>query len=180
MLIWLTIPGLRENMSECEKNSIKCKFIDSIISCRKSNEVEKYIKFQFHRHTFTCYKSTKDREYQNCRFNIPYPPIRETVILEPFSSDSAAEDSKKQKNRQKDPLELKYEEKFIQLKRLLRDSKYKEVELSIDEIFEKLEINSYNDYLLILRSSIRRPTVFLKRKFSERRISPYNPILLQE
>lgn len=49
-------------------------------ACRKTK--------QTHRHTRTCYRSVKDKESNNCRLNISYPPIEGTCIPTPLTKDT--------------------------------------------------------------------------------------------
>lgn len=44
-----------------------------------------WIRVQIHKHTFTCYKNLGPNDKQICRFEAPFWPIKNTIIIEPMS-----------------------------------------------------------------------------------------------
>jgi len=58
------------------------EWIDGLISC----DIDvKGVIHQQHKHTKSCQRKSKAGVV--CRFNIPYPPMRDTCILTPFAKD---------------------------------------------------------------------------------------------
>lgn len=55
-------------------------FIDKCISSDSTLLDPNLVKMQTHHHTKTC----KKYRAANCRFNFPFPPMRQTTILEPL------------------------------------------------------------------------------------------------
>ena len=157
MLIWLeNAPTFGEDF-DCDVVS----FIDKIITCEKPNdnpELLALVNRQVHRHSHTCRKITKTV----CRFNYPQPPMRLTKILYPFDEDHN---------------ELEHhKETWNFVKKYLNDMKEGE-NITFDQLLVNLRLTEQN-YLLALRSSLRAPTIFLKRKPNELRINNYNSACL--
>ena len=63
------------------------EFIDRTITCKLPNTdillSDGEIDLQRHKHTHTC---CKRKSFRRCRFGIPYPPMVQTQILEPWIS----------------------------------------------------------------------------------------------
>lgn len=76
MLIWIeNAPKFGE-----DSDSKVTSFIDKIITCEKPTdnpELLELVNRQVHRHSRTCHKKAKNE----CRFNYPQPPMRQTVIM---------------------------------------------------------------------------------------------------
>ncbi|KAI8780918.1 ATP-dependent DNA helicase PIF1 [Biomphalaria glabrata] len=156
-VLWL------QNTPSVEDLDSLIKFIDQIITTSAVPEMEEArncIKYQIHRHTFTCKKGT-DIE---CRFNYPQPPMAHTMVLDPLASN------------------------FPGIKKLQK--KYRDIqedvtcmwkENSFSETFESfLERHNLTEekYILVIRSCLKRRTVVLKRKFDAVFINAYNELLL--
>ncbi|XP_062713846.1 uncharacterized protein LOC134290684 [Aedes albopictus] len=115
------------------------------------------IKKQIHDHTRTCYKRNEKR----CRFNIPYWPMDEERTLIPLTADDSRRDQlRKRASEMRQILETKA---FDTLEEFLDDCKC-----------------TYEYYLDVLRSSIKRPTIFLKRVMNELWTNPFNPWIAQK
>ena len=153
MLIWLErAPTFGEDF-----DGDVVSFIDKIITCEKPNdnpELLALVNRQVHRHSHTCRKKSKTV----CRFNYPQPPMRSTKILYPFDEDH-------------NELE-RHKETWNFVKKYLNDMKEGE-NITFDQLLVNLRLTEQN-YLLALRSSLRAPTIFLKRKPNELRINNYN------
>ncbi|XP_062538323.1 uncharacterized protein LOC134206608 [Armigeres subalbatus] len=108
--------------------------------------------YQVHKHTFTCFK----RNEKHCRFGIPYWPMDETRVLIPVPSDDKRRDQLLRKSKT--------------MREALETKSYATLEAFL------LDCNCAPDkYLEVLRASIRRPTVFLKRSMNELWTNPFNP-----
>ena len=120
------------------------------------------VKLQIHKHSHTCRKKRK----KVCRFGFPKPTFDRTIILEPLSSQGfTAEEISAHKRAWKTI--------YASLNEL--DSSEP---VTVQEFLSQLKI-SEQDYLLAVRSSIKSPTVFLKRTYAETRVNYYNDSMLQ-
>ena len=70
----------------------------------------------------------------------------------------------------------KLKESFRNIKKTLNDLKEGE-DITFDQLLTNLEV-SEKDYILAIRSSLNRPTIFLERKPNELRVNNYNPAYL--
>ncbi|KAL9970346.1 hypothetical protein ACROYT_G022703 [Oculina patagonica] len=136
-----------------------CNFVDKIITCSKpgnSCELDELVSRQEHKHSFTC----KKRFEKKCRFNFPQPPMKSTRILYPLSES--------------DQISLLDEHKatWKEINEQLNAMREGE-DISFDELLEKLGVTE-EVYILAIRSSLSRATIFLKRKPNELRINNYN------
>ncbi|XP_065077679.1 uncharacterized protein LOC135700938 [Ochlerotatus camptorhynchus] len=148
ILIWLAGDPC-EVVSESMPATVN--LIDNLCSVRATDLSENYSN-QVHKHTFTCFKRNEKR----CRFNIPYWPMDQTRVLLPIPADDGRRE---------------------QLKRC--SAKIKEVlETKVFETFEHFldDCNcTYDYYLDVIRASINRPTIMLKRSMTELWTNPFNP-----
>lgn len=139
----------REEVSESMPGTIQ--LIDHLCSVSVTDLQESYGN-QVHKHTFTCYKKTDNR----CRFNIPYWPMDQTRVLLPITADDGRRVQLKRKSTaMQNVLETKT---FETLEEFLNDCNC-----------------TYEYYLDVIRASINRPTVLLKRSMSELWTNPFNP-----
>ena len=148
------------------------------------------LKYQTHKHTFTCTKKKKNSYFivredegfgkfdgkrkgttlktPKCRFHFPMFPIRETTFLEPLVEKESNENC-----IQKADVNLNRIRKYM-LRNLFQekcgessDSRKQFFGLTFDSLLEKLGILE-DDYLLALRRSVRgRGYMFLKRECSQ-------------
>ncbi|XP_078378018.1 uncharacterized protein LOC144661191 [Oculina patagonica] len=155
MLLWIEgAPKFGEDSDEKI-----CNFVDKIITCSKpgnSCELDELVSRQEHKHSFTC----KKRFEKKCRFNFPQPPMKSTRILYPLSES--------------DQISLLDEHKatWKEINEQLNAMREGE-DISFDELLEKLGVTE-EVYILAIRSSLSRATIFLKRKPNELRINNYN------
>ena len=153
MLIWLENAPTFGVDFDCDVVS----FIDKIITCEKPTDNEELLRLvnrQIHRHSHTCRKKSK----RVCRFNYPQPPMRSTQILYPLH----VEDN-----------ELKEHKNVWEfVKKHLNDMKEGQ-DITFDQLLFNLKLTE-QDYLLAVRSSLKAPTTFLKRKPNELRINNSN------
>ncbi|KAL9957973.1 hypothetical protein ACROYT_G034933 [Oculina patagonica] len=155
MLLWIEgAPKFGEDSDE-----EVCNFVDKIISCSKPAdicELGELVSRQEHKHSFTC----KKKFQKQCRFNFPQPPMKSTQILYPLSDVKEISLLNQQKATWKEISEQ------------LNDMKEGE-NISFEELLAKLGIKE-EEYILAIRSSLSRATIFLKRKPNELRINNYN------
>ena len=159
MLIWLeNAPTFGED-SDYDVVS----FIDKIVTCEKPTEnpdLLALVNRQVHRHSHTCRKKSKSV----CRFNYPQPPMTSTKILYPLDIDMDDNEVDQHKDTWK----------FIN--KHLNDMKQGE-DITFDQLLVNLKLTEEN-YLLAVQSSLKSPTIFLKRKPNELRINNYNAACL--
>ena len=160
MMIWIeSAPAFGE-----DSDSIVTSFIDKIITCKKpaeNAELLELVNRQIHKHSHTC----REKSQNKCRFNYPQPPMRETIILYPFSEDEIPMSEIKS-----------HKESWKSIKQYLNDLK-EGMNTTFDTLLVVLSITE-SDYILAIGSSINKPTVFLKRSLNELRINNYNPACL--
>ena len=139
-----------------------CKYIDSCISCSLAvREKEKpFVKLQIHKHSRTCKKMVKRKP--TCRFGVPWPPMQETRIFYPLGTESNDEIS---------VLQEQYRFIMSKLNKLPEDVETHESWLTYNSISE-------DTYISIIRSTLKHPKVFLKRKPTEHRVNTYMKGLL--
>lgn len=106
---------------------------------------------QVHKCTFTCTKRGEKR----CRFNIPYWPMREQLVLLPLKADdSRRKELKKRSEEMQDVLDTMHFD-------------------TIEEYLEHCHC-TYEFYLDVVRASLKMPTVFYKRSMNQLRTNPFN------
>lgn len=141
-------------------------FIDKHITCKRDEEAEmkELINYQVHKHSHTCLKG--GRSINNCRFSYPKPPLPATKILHPLPNDI----SKKKKKEAQETFQK------IWLKLNEMGSSFKD-DINFQTFLDSMEITEVQ-YFLAIRSSIKRSTVFLKRRTNEIFINGYNKKIL--
>ena len=141
-----------------------CEFIDSTVTTDTDDpEVASIIFVQRHRCTHTCKKGQKGKE--TCRFNAPFLPLPQTMILEPVPDTMPLTQEKKDKIRDIN----------TKLHEILESEAA--AALSFDGLLEQLGC-SFDDYLLAARSKLKTRKVFVKRLPKNARINPYNKKIL--
>jgi hypothetical protein len=145
-----------------------CKFVDKYIRCHRDPKMDaELIKLQEHMHSGSCYRRETGC-LPHCRFRYPQPPMQTTKILTPLPDDMSKEESK--------ALQKKWNLIFERLKEIDHAKELLDIELSDFLAYEKL---TEEEYLLALRSSLTRPTLFLARRLSEMRMNSYNKVILK-
>lgn len=155
MLLWLTgAPTYDPNDKESEVDV--CNFVDSIISCSSKGLSDSLIAVQTHEHSHACFKKFNQNE---CRFDIPYFPMKKTSILKPLSTEL----SKRKKEKFKTILQRIQKKKNCE----------KSLKLSYEEFLVSVGV-SHKTYLRTIRSTLKKAQIFLKRKPCDMFISPYS------
>lgn len=155
ILLWLdeSIPAY-ENKKDGTKEEI-IKLVDRFITC-EYNVNDPYVNLQRHRHTHTCYKD----KTKKCRFSIPYPVMKKTMILDPLDENEKAPKSYESINKL---MNIFYNDKNTLL--------------SFEKILSELDMTE-EEYILAIRSTHKRPQIFLKRSSLEVGINAYNKDIL--
>ena len=147
MLVWIkNSPNYGE---DDEKDVID--YIDTIASSSANVPCDsaQFLAMQKHKHSRTCRKGGK----AECRFGIPFPPMKKTVILQPFDGDDRSI----------------YEDYYKTVKEnLVKD----ENSITYDDLLRNIKL-SESDYIKAVQTSITSEKVFLKREPNENRINPY-------
>ena len=152
MLVWIDgSPKYGEN-DDIEVS----EYIDHVATCSADVPLEskEFLEFQKHKHSRSCRKEGKPV----CRFGIPFPPMRETVIIQPYTADDRSV----------------YEEYY----KIVHEHLNKlDEDLTFDEFLKEVGLCE-EDYMRAVRTSVKTEKVFLKRKPIENRINPYMKDLL--
>ena len=123
------------------------------------------IKYQTHNHSHTCYKYKNTKKNPNkplqCRFNIPHPIMPATKILQPIDNEIDHEEKKLAQIN------------FKKIQDKLNDLKNNKNTIEFENFLAELYMNE-KEYIMAIRSSINRATVFLKRQSNEVFINAYN------
>lgn len=164
-LCWLDdapeyIPGNNESIQNC------IAFIDKFITCSRNVDAELHdlIQYQVHKHANTCKKKVGKNK---CRFGFPKPPLPETLILEPLPVTT--------RTRDKEKFSEIWKSVAVELNRRGRNPQENP---EISDFLTEIGI-SYENYIFGVRSTLKRPTVFLKRQLNEAFVNPYNPEILR-
>ena len=153
MLVWI------ENAPTLETNSEReiVQFVDKYLTCNTDNEkTANLVGLQSHKHSRTCRKKGKPI----CRFGFPLPPLPRTMLLYPLEEDVD-----------------KYKMKNTELLKAMNE--YKDnVDMTFEEFLENFAKMDFDDYIKCIRSSLKAPKVFLKRKTKDMRINLFNEGIL--
>lgn len=155
MLIWIKNAP---QFTEGQKNEEVASFIDQHATCEKNKTIPELVNYQTHRHARTCRK----RGRAVCRFNFPLPSMPETCILLPLNEEEQCID-----------LVKGYKKIMNEI-----NSMKPNADVTFQEFLKQLDM-SYHFYLQCIRSSLKSPTVFLRRAPGESRINSYNTTLLR-
>ena len=153
MLVWVESAPTLDSNSEDEI----VQFVDQYLTCSaKKNDTSELVKLQTHKHSRTCRKKGKPI----CRFGFPLPPLPRTMLLYPLEEEVE-----------------KYKKKGAELQKDMNEIQ-ENVEMSFDDFLNKIAKMDFEDYIRCIRSSLRAPKVFLKRKPQEMRINLFNENML--
>ena len=132
------------------------EYIDQVASCSADVPLEskEFLDFQKHKHSRSCRKEGKPV----CRFGIPFAPMRETAIIQPYTADDRSI----------------YEEYYKIVHEYLNKL---DEDIMFDEFLKEVGL-SEEDYMKAVGTSVKTEKVFLKRKPFENRINPYMKDLL--
>ena len=153
MLVWIENAPTLETNSEIEI----VQFVDKYLTCNTDNEkTANLVGLQSHKHSRTCRKKGKPI----CRFRFPLPPLPRTMLLYPLEEDVD-----------------KYKKKNTELLKAMNE--YKDnVDMTVEEFLENFAKMDFDDYIKCIRSSLKAPKVFLKRKTKDMRINLFNEGIL--
>ena len=153
MLVWIENAPTLETNSETEI----VQFVDKYLTCNTDNEkTANLVGLQSHKHSKTCRKKGKPI----CRFGFPLPPLPRTMLLYPLEEDVD-----------------KYKKKNTELLKAMNE--YKDnVDMTFEEFLENFAKMDFDDYIKCIRSSLKAPKVFLKRKTKDMRINLFNEGIL--
>ena len=147
MLVWI------ENAPQIDhdKSEDVIQFIDHHVSCQKPEDLELalLVNRQEHAHSRSCRKKGQNI----CRFNFPQPTLETTQILDSFPADMPNEE--KQDHKEK----WKIVAKILEYMNLGKEMPFGDCHQLIDM--------DQSSYIMAIRSSIQRQTVFLKRSVNE-------------
>ena len=153
MLVWIENAPTLETNSETEI----VQFVDKYLTCNTENEkTANLVGLQSHKHSRTCRKKGKPI----CRFGFPLPPLPRTMLLYPLEEDVD-----------------KYKKKNTELLKAMNEHK-DNVDMTFEEFLENCAKMDFDDYIKCIRSSLKAPKVFLKRKTKDMRINLFNEGIL--
>ncbi|XP_070175663.1 uncharacterized protein [Littorina saxatilis] len=164
-LLWIKDAPVYDPEKEDGESEVT-SFIDRHITCHVPQENEplhEEVKLQQHKHSHTCLKQSGKEKI--CRFKIPKFPMSETRILAPLTLDEVSD---KEKERLR---------KLAQsVKDRLKDLP-KHTTITHAQFLQELGCTE-DDYLLCIRTTLKRAELFLKRGLGETRSNAYNPDIL--
>ncbi|XP_058983672.1 uncharacterized protein LOC131804637 [Musca domestica] len=145
-------------------------FVDKFVSTDSSNsEIQDIVHYQQHNHGRACQREIRGQKF--CRFHIPYPPMSNTELLLPFSDDVDEQQLSAHK--------CNYDKIYNLLNAKLTDIECERLN-NFDQFLADPRINMDKDeYLAAIRSSLRKPKIFLKRSFKDRSINAFNSRILK-
>ena len=154
-----------ESRAACEA------FIDRFITCRRDREeMATLYSLQFHKHTGTCKRMLVDRTL--CRFGIPYFPMPRTVILDPLPEEELTDDELETFPRHLDTIGEKLGLVATELMRNQNASQ------SFDDFLAEIDI-SYAIYERVVRTTLRRSKILLRRDLKDIRTNAFNEEILR-
>jgi hypothetical protein len=128
------------------------------------------LKFQEHNHMANCHirKTIDGTEELLCKYNFPYPILEKTIILEPLDPED-----ERFAQAERNYLKIKHR---LELCKMNLSEPFDEKSfkfLRLDQLLTELNL-TFDEYILALRSSINKSTVFLKRNSAEIFLNNYN------
>ncbi|XP_059070801.1 uncharacterized protein LOC131860407 [Cryptomeria japonica] len=120
------------------------QFVDKYITCSTEHLDNSLANLHKHHHTKQCRRNKKT----NCRYNFPFPPMQNTMILEPLL----------EKNE-------KIMSNSTKIYSTLQIENY-DASCTVQDFLDEIQITE-DQYILALRSTIQRPTLLLQRKPSQ-------------
>ena len=154
-----------ESRAACEQ------FIHRFITCqRNSEEMEQLFSLQFHKHTGSCKRMLQEKTI--CRFGIPYFPMPRTIILDPLPEEDLTDDELETFPRH---LERITEKLGVVATELMRNQK---VAQSFEDFLAEIKI-SYDTYERVIRTTLKRSKIFLRRDLKDIRTNAFNEEILR-
>ena len=145
----------------CEATDVEiCDYVDSCMSCNGDvpEDDKPFIKLQLHKHSRSCHKGTKGI----CRFGAPWPPMRQTKILDALTADTCSDF---------ESLWQDYQKMMKVMRKMPTDVE------TFDEWLKYLNM-SEEHYLHVLQSSITRRKMFLQRQPADTHVNAYMKVYL--
>ena len=132
------------------------EYVNRVATCSADvpNDLKEILEFQRYKHSRTCRKIGK----LVCRFGIPFPPMRESTIIQPYTGD------------ERSVYEEHYKTIHQHLSKLERD-------ISFDDFLKEVDLSD-DEYIKAVQTSVKTEKIFLQRKPIEGRINPYMKNLL--
>lgn len=138
-------------------------FIDKIVTTSSDIEcVKDYIKYQYHKCTRTCRKTSKGKT--RCRFGAPFLPMDKTRILKPLPADAMTENEKKE-----------YRDLIKKTNEILSGDL--DAIGTFENFLEKLNCDK-DKYIKAVQSQLTSHKVYLKRAPKDARVNSYSPKIL--
>ncbi|KAI5693521.1 hypothetical protein M8J75_000652 [Diaphorina citri] len=160
----LFIDGAPQYNSNVPESMEACiQFVDELITCRLDESLGDLINVQFHRHSRSCHRMV--RGVRHCRFGVPFPPMRRTVILLPLD-ETVSEEEKRA-----------YSARYRALQQRMLELHRTREEMNFDDFLAAVPI-SEEEYMLVIGSQVRRAKVFLRRDLKEIKLNAYNKLAL--
>ena len=139
-----------------------CKYVDSCMSCSSNvpDHMKQYLKLQLHSHNRSCKRKQGNRTV--CRFGAPWPPMEKTQVLYPIDNDCDNDfDTNKKKLAN-----------IMEMIKKLPDN------VNTHEEWLAFIGMTSEQYIMLIRSTIHRRKLFMKRSPRETRINVYMKGLL--
>ena len=154
-----------ESRTACEK------FIDRFITCRRDKEeLEQLYSLQFHKHTGTCKRMLMEKTV--CRFGIPYFPMPRTAILDPLPKEKLTDEELETFPGYLDTI---MEKLGLVATELMRNPN---VSQTFEEFLAEIKI-SYETYERVIRTTLIRSKIFLRRDLKDIRTNAFNEEILR-
>ena len=154
-----------ESRAACEA------FIDRFITCRRNKEeMEQLYSLQFHKHTASCRRMLEDKTV--CRFGIPYFPMPRTTILDPLPEEELTDE---ELETFPGHLELVREKLGLVANELMRNQN---ISQSFEDFLAEIGI-SYGTYERMIRTTLIRSKIFLRRDMKDIRTNAFNEEILR-
>lgn len=157
-------PQYKPNNPECE--AVVAEFIDTYITCSNTAVSPNLVNLQRHRHTITC-KRVKGKE-NSCRFGFPRLPMSFTRVLDPLPDVERNQENLNNFKLIKEKLQFYW-------KNIRTEN---QIPATCNNFLAELGITE-EQYILAIRQSLKKSTVFLRRSPLEININNYNVEVLQ-
>ena len=154
-----------ESRAACEA------LIDRFITFRRDKEeMEHLYSLQFHKHTDSCKRMLEEKTV--CRFGVPYFPMPKTTILDPLPDEELSDDK-----LETFPVHLEriMEKLGLVATELVRN---RSISISFEDFLAEIKI-SYETYERVIRTTLKRSKIFLRRDLKDIRTNGFNEEILR-
>ena len=154
-----------ESRDACEK------FIDRFITCRRDKEeIEQLYSLQIHKHTGSCKRMLQEKTV--CRFGVPYFPMPKTTILDPLPDEELSDD-------ELETFPVHLEKIMVKLGLVATELvRNRSISISFEDFLAEIEI-SYETYERVIRTTLKRSKIFLRRDLKDIRTNAFNEEILR-